>query len=106
MPPQGRLGDRAQIPACAHGCSVCPHPAVGPTVQGSENVFVNSLPAVRIGDQGIHTACCGPNKWVATKGSSSVFINGRPAHRQGDMTVHCGGVGKLIQGSPDVTTGG
>jgi len=85
-----------------HGCPACPHPAIGPATQGSPDTFVNNLAAVRVGDQGVHTACCGPNKWVAVKGSPSVFINNRPAHRQTDMTTHCGGVGKLVQGSPNV----
>jgi len=28
-----------------------------------------------------------------------------PAHRLGDMDTHCGGVGQLIEGSPDVIVG-
>lgn len=63
-------------------------------------------PALRVTDQGMHIACCGPNMWVAQKGSTSVFINGLPAHRMGDVDQHCGGVGYLIEGSPDVIVGG
>jgi len=44
--------------------------------------------------------------WTAVTGSATVFINGKPAHRQGDMDLHCGGMGKLIEGSPDVFCGG
>ncbi len=55
---------------------------------------------------GIHAACCGPNTWTATLGSATVLINNMPAHRMGDMDTHCGGVGTLIEGSPDVITGG
>jgi uncharacterized Zn-binding protein involved in type VI secretion len=106
MPPQGRLGDKSNVPACAHGCPACPHPAVGPAIQGSPDVNVNKMPALRVDDMGIHTACCGPNTWTAKMGSTTVMINGKAAHRQGDMDEHCGGVGQLIEGSTNVQTGG
>jgi uncharacterized Zn-binding protein involved in type VI secretion len=105
MPPQGRLGDKASAPVDAHGCVACPHPVQGPAITGSPTVMVNNKPALRVTDQGVHTACCGPNMWVATIGSPTVLINNLPAHRQGDMTTHCGGVGQLIEGSPDVLVG-
>lgn len=105
MPPQGRLGDLAQIPADAHGCPACPHPAVGPAIAGSADVLTNGLPSLRVGDQGIHAACCGPNMWSAKTGSATVLINGRKAHRLSDMTKHCGGMGQLIIGSPNVLVG-
>lgn len=105
MPAQGRLGDLAQVSADAHGCPACPHTAVGPAIAGSPNVNVNHRPALRVGDRGIHAACCGPNMWTAQQGSNTVFINGQPAHRMGDMNIHCGGVGKLIQGSANVLVG-
>ena len=106
MPGQGRLGDLSQAPADAHGCLACPHPVTGPAIQGSPNVLVNGRPALRLFDTGIHAACCGPNMWTAVMGSTTVLINKLPAHRMGDMDLHCGGVGKLIEGSPDVIVGG
>lgn len=106
MPSQGRLGDKSQASADAHGCPARPHPCVGPAIQGSPNVLVNFRPALRVGDKGIHAACCGPNMWTAVKGSGSVFINNMPAHRMGDTDQHCGGVGTLIEGSNDVIVGG
>ena len=106
MPPQGRLGDKSQVPADAHGCPACPHPCTGPAIIGSPNVFVNNMPALRVGDTGVHAACCGPNMWTAAMGSATVFINNMQAHRLNDMDTHCGGVGKMIEGSPDVITGG
>ncbi|MBC7975947.1 MAG: PAAR domain-containing protein, partial [Myxococcales bacterium] len=106
MPAQGRLGDKAQAPLDAHGCPACPHPVIGPAVTGSATVNVNKLPALRCEDTGIHMACCGLNTWQVFKGSSTVFINGKRAHRQGDDTKHCGGMGKLIEGSPNVMVGG
>jgi uncharacterized Zn-binding protein involved in type VI secretion len=75
-------------------------------VAGSPNVNVNGRPALRVGDPGVHAACCGPNTWTATIGSGTVFINKKPAHRLNDMDTHCGGIGKMVEGSPDVITGG
>ncbi len=106
MPPQGRLGDKSNVPADAHGCPACPHPCVGPAIQGSPNVNVNGRPALRVNDIGVHAACCGPNMWTAAAGSGTVNINGLAAHRQGDQDTHCGGSGQLIEGSSDVIVGG
>lgn len=105
MPGQGRLGDKANVPLDAHGCPACPHPAIGPAIQGSPDVNVNRRPALRVGDPGIHAACCGTNTWTATKGSTTVFINGKSAHRMGDQNRHCGGMGQLVEGSPNVIVG-
>ncbi len=106
MPPQTRVGDNAKAPIDGHGCPSCPHPVEGPATTGSPNVLVNGSPAMRLGDGGVHSACCGQNKWTAVMGSATVMINKRPAVRKGDMTVHCGGVGTTVQGSPDVIVGG
>ena len=89
-----------------HGCIACPHPVVGPAVMGSPNVLVNNLPALRVGDKGIHIACCGKNDWEAAIGSFTVLINNKQAHRMGDMDLHCGGIGFMINGSVNVITGG
>ena len=106
MPAQGRLGDLSQVPADAHGCPACPHPCIGPAITGSPNTMVNGRPALRVGDKGIHAACCGPNTWTAQAGSGTVFINNKAAHRKGDADTHCGGSGQLKQGSPNVIVGG
>jgi uncharacterized Zn-binding protein involved in type VI secretion len=106
MPGAARLGDKSQVPADAHGCPACPHGAVGPAISGSPDVFINKKPAVRVGDSGIHAACCGPNTWTAAKGSGTVNINNKAAHRLGDADTHCGGSGKMIEGSSDVIIGG
>ncbi len=105
MPGQGRLSDKAHADADAHGCPGCPHPAIGPSITGSPDVFVNGRPALRVDDVGIHAACCGSNLWRASRGSASVFINGRAAHRITDETRHCGGSGQLVEGSDDVIVG-
>jgi len=106
MPGQGRVGDRSTIPADAHGCLGCPHPSVGPAVAGSPDVRCNGRPALRVGDPGVHSACCSSNTWAAQTGSTTVFINNRAAHRNGDADKHCGGIGKLVEGSHNVDVGG
>ncbi len=67
---------------------------------------MNSRPALRVDDKGMHAACCNTNMWEATKGSGTVFINKKAAHRLGDSDKHCGGTGQLIDGSANVMTGG
>ena len=106
MPGQARLGDKSQVPSDAHGCIACPHTCVGPAVAGSPDVKVNGKPAIRVGDNGVHSSCCGGNTWVAQAGSGTVFINNQAAHRLGDADTHCGGSGKMIEGSSNVITGG
>src|ERR1043165_9863451 len=69
---QGRLGDRARVVADAHGCPACPHPGLGPAIEGSPDVRVNGRPALRVGDPGIQSACCGGNRWEALTGSGTV----------------------------------
>ncbi|MFO0572824.1 MAG: PAAR domain-containing protein [Polyangia bacterium] len=91
------------VPADVHSCPGCPHPAcMGPAISGSGNVLINGLPALREGDQGIHTACCGPNTWTVLEASGQVFVNGQRLVRQGDRTLHCGGIGMMIEASGDV----
>src|SRR5258708_1808399 len=102
MPAAARLGDKAQVDADAHGCPACSHPGVGPIVTGSPDVFVNSKPAARQDDLGIHAICCGPNTFTIKRGSPTVYVNGKPIARMNDNTQHCGGSGPIIEGSPDV----
>lgn len=106
MPAAARLGDRSNCPSDSHGNECCPHNVTGPATEGSPNVFINGKPALRVGDSGVHSQCCGSNTWKCTQGSSRVFINGKPAVRLGDQTQHCGGVGKIIDGSDNVFIGG
>jgi uncharacterized Zn-binding protein involved in type VI secretion len=101
----GRFGDESRVPADKHGCPECAHVATGPAVTGSPNVMINNQLALRVGDRGVHSKCCGANSWVAYEGAPCVLINDRHQHRLGDDDKHCGGMGKLIQGSPDVLVG-
>ena len=98
--------DKAKCPADGHGCNGCTHSVQGPCVSASPDVFVNDKGAIREGDPGIHTACCGPNTWNAKGCSGTVIVNGKGVHREGDATTHCGGSGTMSAGSDDVTAGG
>ncbi len=107
MPGAGRVGDKAQVqgPGCAHGCPACPHPATGPGLLGSPDVFINGRFALRVDDIGMHAVCCGMNMWTAKMGAPTVFINNKAAYRKNDMGQSCGGMTKLIEGSTDVLVG-
>ena len=105
MQPQSRFGDQSLVPADSHGCKKCPHTAKGPATTGSPDVWVNGLPALRVGDTGTHSSCCGPNTWIATKGSRAVLINGMQAHRLLDEDQHCGGKGFMLEASENVFVG-
>ena len=106
MPEQCRLKDKSEVPADSHNCCTCAHKCIGPAIKGSPNVYVNNRPAIRVGDNGVHSSCCGDNTWIAEVGSEVVMINGQKAHRKGDADRHCGGMGKMVEGSEDVITGG
>lgn len=107
MPAAGRVSDLAQTqaPGDAHGCPLCPHTAVGPLIIGSNDVFINNLPAARVDDMGVHAVCCGMNMWTAKMGAPTVNINGKQAFRKDDMGQSCGGMVKLTVGSPNVNIG-
>lgn len=90
-------GDLAKCNADSHGSPGDPLPVIGPITTGSPNVFIDGVPAARVGDVGVHSACAGPNTFEIVEGDSSVLINGRAAARVGDKTQHCGGVGKIVR---------
>jgi uncharacterized Zn-binding protein involved in type VI secretion len=106
MPSVCRLTDISEttIPD-AHGCPACPHPCKGPAVTASGDVWVQGKQALRLGDTGVHAACCGPNTWTVIQASGQVFINGRPCVRIGDRTQHCGAIGKMTTGADIVVDG-
>ena len=104
--PMARIGDEAECPADNHQGPNSPVKVRGPGVSGSQDVFINQIGAMRLGDAGIHAGCSGPNIWQAASGSKTVFINKKGAYRQGDDSRHCGGMGKQQEGSPNVFIGG
>jgi len=105
MPSACRVGDKSFCPCDSHGGSCCAHAVRGPAVSGSPDVVVNGRSALRLGDPGVHSKCCGSNKWTAVEGSASILVNGKPLVRLGDITKHCGGRGRMIEASPDVDIG-
>jgi uncharacterized Zn-binding protein involved in type VI secretion len=106
MPGVCTLGDLAKVENHPHGGPCCPHVCVGPAISASANVNVNGKPALRQGDLGIHSACCGPNMWKVIQASGAVFINGSPMVRQGDKTLHCNITkGQMITASANVVDG-
>lgn len=105
MQPQTRVGDKSEVKVDSHGKPCCPHDCKGPGIKGSPDVQVNNRAALRLGDTGVHSTCCGANTWLAIDGSHTVIINGLYAHRRNDPDQHCGGLGKMIEGSDDVFVG-
>ena len=91
MPGIARQFDLVHSDADVHGVTF---PIVVPVdgwfTAGSPNVYANSRPVVRVGDSGIHVACCGPNAFIAASGSPNVFANSLPVVRERDATLHCG----------------
>jgi uncharacterized Zn-binding protein involved in type VI secretion len=94
------LGGLARCPVDAHGCPACPHNVVGPITTGSPQVIIGGRPAARVGDKGIHAACCGLNIFEIVGGDPEVLIDGRPAAKVGSPTKHCGGAGTIISAGP------
>lgn len=92
-----RVGSKAECMADSHGCPACPHHVIGPVTSGSPNVLIEGVPAARVGDPGVHAACCGPNTFkIVDGGDNEVIINGKPAAKLGSKTQHCGGVGEIV----------
>ena len=96
MPAATRIGD-ADVPHCS-----------GMTrAEGSPNVFVNSIPWSRQGDNNtVHLlpgAPCPAHAAPITIGSVTVFVNTRGAGRVGDAITSCTSV---AAGSPNVFAGG
>ena len=70
---------------------------------GSSDVFINGIPAHRVGDS--WTTHCDPSGChggTTSGGSSTVYINGKAAARVGD-SVDCGS--GIAEGSNDVYIG-
>lgn len=84
---------------CSQSTANTPHVG-GPAMEMSSNVFIENMPALRLGDK-LH--CNAPNMPEVKKGSSVVFINGKEAAREGDNTSH---QSVLIGGSAKVFIGG
>jgi hypothetical protein len=94
MPPATRLGDLT----IGH----CFFPV--PLIEGSPNVFINNIPAGRVGDKyPPHTCGKATHQGKIAKGSNKVFINNISAARIGDPLT-CGDT--VGRGSYNVFIGG
>lgn len=64
--PVATVGARATVPADAHGCPACPHPASGMIVSGLPGVLINGRPVAVAGSETTHRSCCTPGGgWLA-----------------------------------------
>lgn len=96
MPAVSRIGDMSTIDPSP--CSAPPRPLI----EGSPNVFVNSIPVSRLSDAYEEHYCVNapePHTATAIQGSATVFVNGLAIHRITDA-ISCGSVSN--QGSPNV----
>lgn len=91
MPPAHRLGDICT----GHGCW-----PPRPSCAGSGNVFINSIPANRVGDGYPPHPCppAPPHPAVSAAGSPNVFTNSKAQVRVGDA-VSCGGSAAVGSGN-------
>lgn len=95
------------MPAASRKGDICTgHDCFPPRVSdsGSPNVFINGIPALRVGDHYV-THQCGHSSHdsVVAAGSSTVFVNGKPLARIAD-SIACGSA--VGQGSSNVFAGG
>ena len=97
------VGDKALCPADSHGCPGCAHTVIGPIKAGSTRVKINGRGVARVGDTGVHAACCGPNTFKIVSGDSNLLVDGRPAARLGDKTQHCGGMGHVVEAAVTIS---
>lgn len=96
MPAVSRIGDISTIDPSP--CAAPPRPLI----EGSTNVFVNGIPASRLGDAYEEHLCIGassPHTAFASQGSPTVYVNGLPVHRLTDA-ISCGSTSDM--GSPNV----
>ena len=97
----GKPAARVTDIGSGHGCHFPPSPAI----EGSPNVLINGLPAVRFGDSFAPHVCPahgGLHPRNLVSGSHSVMINGQLAGRLGD-SISCGG--SVVTGSGNVFIG-
>ena len=95
MPLAARIGDKASEHDGAPATS---------GIEGSSNVYIDGIPAMRQGDAFVSHACPDESEHSRSLagGSGSVFINGKPAGRVGDC-ISCGG--EVMEGSDSVNIG-
>lgn len=71
-------------------------------ISGSTNVFINGIPAHRLGDAWAPHTCQTTHSGSLASGSNKVYVNGLPLGRIGDA-ISCGG--SVMTGSLNVFAG-
>lgn len=92
------------LPVCRLADMTMGHGCYPPQVllEGSEDVFIEGIPAHRVGDK-IQKHCCkGCHPSTSAIGSSSVFVNGKAIMRIGD-SADCGSI--MMTGASTVKAG-
>ena len=101
--PLARVTD-THVGVCCHGAPCCPHNVVGSIVEGSPDVYANSLKVARLNDKVIHDCPhCGTG-WISTA-SGTVRANGIGVARLGDSVTYPGGGGTIVTASNNVNAG-
>ena len=107
-----RQGDgvKGRCDALIHSISHnCDHKLNGICNGESNNVFINGLPAQKVGDNVTFTTCRHGSTGTISEGSETVFINGQNAARIKDLVTCSNGVCRqeilIMQGSDDVFIG-
>lgn len=105
MPEVARKDEKDTVDSPDGDGEFCKYPTIQATKAGSDNVFVNSIGVVRLGDaMTSHTSPgCEKHAPPLTSGSATVFANGRNLGRNGDAY---GGDHIITSGSPNVFAGG
>lgn len=102
MPPSFPV-TRMGVDLCSGHVSGASYFPPRPAITGSLDVFVDGLPAVRLGDQwAIHTDGFTSHPDVSITGSTTVFCNGLPLVRITDML---GDGAVVVMGSPTTFAG-
>lgn len=92
MPRVARKGDPVFCENDSHITigGIVSNPVQGIIEQGSSNVYVNSVPAARFGDAGMHGVCLGNNSFIVVgKCAEKTFVNSLPLAHYKSETYHC-----------------
>lgn len=92
MPRVARKGDPVFCAEDSHITmgGIVTNPVQGIILQGSSNVYVNSVSAARFGDGGTHAICLGNNSFIINgKCAKTTFVNSLPLAYYKSETYHC-----------------
>lgn len=98
-----RVGSMAYCAADGHLGPVGINQVIGPVITGNGNVLIEGLPAACEGDRGVHASCAGANNFFIADGDPEVLINGKKAAKLESRTQHCGGLGRIVSLSGELS---